>query len=224
MQLQTPLLNISDKSVSQTTVVDCGEQLVTLLGLHPRLLVDNSFENHKHLGYTPIFSVRETLGQKLVAAVDALPVEFSLLIKESLRPASIQQSFFNRRLARLTSEHPSLAKDQLIELTARFIAPPWVGGHPSGGAIDVTLCDSMGRELDLGCQYDEDEEASGGACISGFTKLHASAAANRRLLFSVLDNVGFVNYPFEWWHWSYGDRYWAVVQQQPHAIYGPVAA
>ncbi len=30
--------------------------------------------------------------------------------------------------------------------------------------------------------------------------------------------------PTEWWHWSYGDRYWALVTGAPAALYGPVAA
>jgi hypothetical protein len=34
--------------------------------------------------------------------------------------------------------------------------------------------------------------------------------------------VGFVNYPTEWWHWSYGDRYWALATGAPAACYGPV--
>nr|WP_249190190.1 M15 family metallopeptidase [Burkholderia sp. AU32357] len=37
-----------------------------------------------------------------------------------------------------------------------------------------------------------------------------------------LTRVGFTNYPSEWWHWSFGDRYWAVMQNESHAIYGPV--
>ena len=35
-----------------------------------------------------------------------------------------------------------------------------------------------------------------------------------------LQAVGFVNYPTEYWHWSYGDRYWAYQKGQPAAIYG----
>jgi len=34
--------------------------------------------------------------------------------------------------------------------------------------------------------------------------------------------AGFVNYPTEWWHWSYGDRYWAYATHRSAAIYGPV--
>ena len=33
---------------------------------------------------------------------------------------------------------------------------------------------------------------------------------------------GFVNYPTEWWHWSYGDRYWALTTGAAAALYGPV--
>jgi D-alanyl-D-alanine dipeptidase len=29
--------------------------------------------------------------------------------------------------------------------------------------------------------------------------------------------------PTEWWHWSYGDRYWALMTGAPAALYGPVA-
>jgi hypothetical protein len=30
-----------------------------------------------------------------------------------------------------------------------------------------------------------------------------------------------VNYPTEWWHWFYGDRYWAMSTGGSHARYGP---
>ncbi len=32
---------------------------------------------------------------------------------------------------------------------------------------------------------------------------------------------GWSNYPTEWWHWSYGDRYWALTLGRSHAIFGP---
>jgi len=38
-----------------------------------------------------------------------------------------------------------------------------------------------------------------------------------------LHAAGLVNYPTEWWHWSYGDRYWAMATGAPAAIYGPVS-
>jgi len=35
-----------------------------------------------------------------------------------------------------------------------------------------------------------------------------------------MQSQGFINYPTEWWHFSYGDRYWAYHQQASYAIYG----
>ncbi|WP_244137038.1 M15 family metallopeptidase [Burkholderia pyrrocinia] len=48
------------------------------------------------------------------------------------------------------------------------------------------------------------------------------ALRNRHVLIAALTGTGFTNYPSEWWHWSFGDRYWAVMQRESHAIYGPV--
>jgi zinc D-Ala-D-Ala dipeptidase len=38
----------------------------------------------------------------------------------------------------------------------------------------------------------------------------------------VLCREGLVNYPTEWWHYSYGDRYWALATGAAAALYGPV--
>jgi D-alanyl-D-alanine dipeptidase len=47
-------------------------------------------------------------------------------------------------------------------------------------------------------------------------------AATRDLLNRALAAVGLVNYPPHWWHWSYGDRFWACATQASHARYGPL--
>ena len=57
-------------------------------------------------------------------------------------------------------------------------------------------------------------------CLTHCTKVSKPAQENRELLFNVMEAQGFVNYPTEWWHFSYGDRYWAYHQQQDYAIYG----
>ncbi len=33
---------------------------------------------------------------------------------------------------------------------------------------------------------------------------------------------GFVNYPAEWWHWSYGDKMWAAYGKHPYAFFGKI--
>ncbi|MDQ7979540.1 M15 family metallopeptidase [Paraburkholderia sp. SARCC-3016] len=215
-------LSLSDARVSAMVTAECGERLVAIAGLHPRLRIDDSAANIACLGYQPKFTVRETVACRLVEAVSNLPSDYCLLVKEALRPAALQRFYFERRLRKVLVSNPGLAESDAIELTSRFVAPPSVAGHPGGGAIDITLCDRNGCELDLGCAYDADEVASGGACFSQFENLNAHARQHRSLMFAALEDAGFVNYPFEWWHWSYGDKYWAVVKQEAHALYGPI--
>ncbi|MDP4504885.1 M15 family metallopeptidase [Nonomuraea turcica] len=47
-----------------------------------------------------------------------------------------------------------------------------------------------------------------------------AGAANRCILGNALASAGFVNYPTEWWHWSFGERYWAYITQARYARYG----
>ena len=45
---------------------------------------------------------------------------------------------------------------------------------------------------------------------------------NREILFKAMKKAGFSNYSKEWWHWSYGDRGWAMRENKKFAIYGTV--
>lgn len=37
------------------------------------------------------------------------------------------------------------------------------------------------------------------------------AKKNPKILIECMEKVGFRNYPTEWWQWSYGDCYWAFL-------------
>ncbi|MCX6709655.1 MAG: dipeptidase, partial [Candidatus Woesearchaeota archaeon] len=89
----------------------------------------------------------------------------------------------------------------------------------TGGAVDITICDSKRRQMDMGSEIDFFPEN-----LSAREKISAIAKRNRALLKRCLEKQGFVNYPLEWWHWSYGDVYWAAVLKKKNAIYRPVSA
>lgn len=216
------LLPLSDPTVAATPTQESRDPMVALHA-EGRLFLDLSSENQQSLGYDHVFVLRRGVLEKLRSAAAALPTGYGLLLKETWRPAPFQAFIFERRKNRLASQHTELSESELVTLTSRFIAPPWVAGHPTGGAFDVALCDEAGRELEMGCAYDEDEVTSEGRCYSVASGLTEDALKHRRLMFGVLTAQGFVNYPFEWWHWSYGDKYWAVMANQPHALYDAVA-
>jgi len=43
----------------------------------------------------------------------------------------------------------------------------------------------------------------------------------KRLLFNIMIEEGFTNYPVEWWHYDYGNQFWAKIKGV-NAIYGRV--
>lgn len=53
-------------------------------------------------------------------------------------------------------------------------------------------------------------------------EISAVAQRNRQIMTKALLATGFINYPTEYWHWSYGDRYWAFHTKAPYAIYNTI--
>jgi len=54
------------------------------------------------------------------------------------------------------------------------------------------------------------------------SKVPATVRKNRDLLVQALHAQGGINYPDEWWHFSYGDRLWAEVTGQTQAFFAPI--
>lgn len=61
-------------------------------------------------------------------------------------------------------------------------------------------------------------------CLTHCNDISTDAKKNRQLLLGVMEAHGFINYPTEWWHFSYGDRYWAYHQSLKQAMYGSAEA
>lgn len=101
------------------------------------------------------------------------------------------------------------------------MSPPDIAPHSAGAAVDLTLADADGHELDLGTRMNAGPEESAGVCYTHAPNIGEEARAHRKLLGSVLTAAGLVNYPTEWGHWSFGDRYWALLTGKPVALYGP---
>jgi D-alanyl-D-alanine dipeptidase len=166
--------------------------------------------------------VRKELATRLEFARAALPPGIHLCVVEGYRPAHRQQAIIERYSAEIRAARPGIGEPELHILTSRYVAPLAVAPHVAGAAVDVTLVDSYGQELDLGTPIDATPEESGGRCYFAADGISREARAHRDLLARVLCREGLVNYPTEWWHYSYGDRYWAMATGAAAALYGPV--
>jgi D-alanyl-D-alanine dipeptidase len=197
---------LSDPRVLAVPVRDNGEPLVSL---------DTSLSPTGSL-------VRAGLAERLRAAASALPPGIGLRVVEGHRSVAAQQAIIAAYAVEVCAGRPGVSARELEVLTSRYVSPVDVAPHVAGAAVDLTLVDACGDELDLGTPIDATPEQSDGRCYFAADGIGADARAHRELLAGVLGDAGLVNYPTEWWHWSYGDRYWALVSGAPSALYGPL--
>lgn len=72
---------------------------------------------------------------------------------------------------------------------SKYVAPPDVAPHPTGGAVDLTLIDANGIELDLGTPYDAiPQETDNATFLMRQTSVHKQCkiARSSHTLFSLL--------------------------------------
>ncbi|WP_346777000.1 M15 family metallopeptidase [Streptomyces sp. HNM0575] len=205
---------MSDPRVAAVAVEDCGEPLVDCRGT---LRVDerrsDTTGSWAHL--------RSGVVERLVRAEELLPAGWRWLLVEGHRPPAVQQRIFDGYLATLRELRPGASESELTTAATRWVAPLATAGHVAGAAVDLTMCTASGTEVDMGCPEAATPEESGGACYTNARGLTRPARQNRAVMGEALSSMGLVNYPTEWWHWSYGDRYWAFTVGAGSAVYGP---
>ncbi|MFT5964327.1 MAG: D-alanyl-D-alanine dipeptidase [Flavobacterium sp.] len=80
-----------------------------------------------------------------------------------------------------------------------YVADPAKGSiHNRGGAIDITLVDAAGTELDMGTPFDY----FGIEASHNYTSLSEEVQENRKLLKDVMTIAEFSSFDSEWWHYN----------------------
>jgi D-alanyl-D-alanine dipeptidase len=117
------------------------------------------------------------------------------LVLDAMRPQRVQQQLWD-----------ALEGTDL----QMYLANPVRGSiHSYGMALDITILDENGRELDMGTGFDDMTELSHPKLEEGFLlsgRLTEAQVANRRLLREAMHHAGFVGINTEWWHFDCGDR------------------
>lgn len=209
---------MSDPVITAIPVRECGERLVDVRATG-RLLVDPRKQDPEG----DFTQLREGVADRLLAAQGSLPDGLRLLFIEGYRPLALQRAYFEEYLHELRGDHPELSAQELFSAASRHVSPPDIAPHSAGAAVDLTLATAGGTELDMGTRVNASPEESDNACFTAARSVSAEARANRDILARALTSAGFVNYPTEWWHWSCGDRYWALGTSAPAARYGPAS-
>jgi zinc D-Ala-D-Ala dipeptidase len=213
-------LRLEDKLIKRMPIKECGERLVKLRSGRNGIFVDMEEMSRKAQGL-PLGQcyVRKAVAVKLIKAQSYLPKGMHLKIIDGFRPISAQKRIYLYYFRKFKREK-KMSKDALEAITDDWVSNPWKGvpPHSTGGTVDLTILDKEGMELDMGSLVNSTEDVS----ATNSRNISKEGRRNRRLLINIMTKSGFVNYMQEWWHWSYGDRRWAVAKRKGAAIYGPL--
>ena len=135
-----------------------------------------------------------------------------------LKPELLQK--IGARLARECGDTPPDAAFISRRVAALIAHCPKTGTHMSASALDISvLRRGDGSELPRGAPYLEMSELT--PMESPF--ISPNCQLNRRLITGIMREFGFVEYPFEFWHYSSGDAIAALVgKKTAPARYGAV--
>jgi len=134
--------------------------------------------------------------------------EYHLLVYDGLRPLSVQWEMWN-----------ALDTVPFLE-RVKFVSNPKNGSvHNYGAAVDLTICNSKRKPLDMGAGYDDMRKVAYPSLESEFLasgEITQQQIDNRKLLRRALKSQGFSNIPTEWWHFNAFPR--PVVKSKYHIV------
>ncbi len=181
------------------------------------------FEETDRLFLNPEFRddwrIRTEIRQRIEKASMTLPDGLAFMIYEAYRSRQQQQQIWDPLYAKLQRENPQWDADELYAETSFWIAPPdgFGSGHQAGAAVDITLATLDRCPLDMGTHMNEKS-----AFTMTASPVSQHSRKNRDILISTLAQYELVNYPHEWWHFSYGDRLWAEITGKTQAFFEPI--
>jgi len=126
--------------------------------------------------------LRDATAQALVKANEAFAKKgYRIKIYDCYRPLTIQKRMW------------------AIVSNPKYVADPAKGSiHNRGGAVDITLVDASGKELDMGTAFDH----FGPEAAHEYNGVSNQVRQNRKLLRRIMEKSGFKAFESEWWHYN----------------------
>ena len=127
--------------------------------------------------------LRKSTAEALVKANEAFKqLGYRIKLFDCYRPLSVQKKMWK------------------ILPGTHYVANPAKGSkHNRGAAVDLTLVDAQGKELNMGTPFD----FFGKEAHHTYTQHSKEVLENRKLLKETLDKFNFKSIYSEWWHYEY---------------------
>ena len=166
-------------------------ELVDIREMAPHIVVDLKYATEDNFTKRKLYDsntcfLRKSVAVKLGAVQKELEgMGLGLKVWDCYRPLSVQRIFW------------AILPDE------RYVADPEKGSrHNRASAVDLTLVDSQGKELQMPTGFDDFSPRA----HHQYQDLPAQAIKNRELLKGLMEKAGFIPLPEEWWH--YDDKTW----------------
>lgn len=154
-------------------------------------------------------SMRQGAYERLVRAAELLPSAWQIVLKAGFRPYDVQLMVLDTFIQESETRNPDWNDEQHLAYAQTFVADPRIvcPPHVTGGAVDIDIkLRSTGQHVDMGCPPNTDSEIA---------YLHSDLLTqeqyqNRLTLLGAMLEAGFAPNVNEWWHYQYGETYWAA--------------
>ena len=164
--------------------------LVDIREVNPRIVVDMKYASEDNFTKRKLYDSNTCFLRKPTAVkLDTVQKELEkmnlgLKVWDCYRPLAVQWIFW------------AILPDE------RYVANPKNGSrHNRASAVDLTLVDSQGKELQMPTGFDDFSPRAD----HHYQDLPARAIENRELLKSLMEKAGFISLPEEWWHYDDGN-------------------
>ena len=182
-----PAVLIAILLISATYLPAQDAGLVDITGINKNILLDIKYATTDNfLGEAVYPAARCFVVRPMAAKLDSIQRELELMglglkIFDGYRPYSVTKKMWE------------------ILPDDRYVANPINGSrHNRGAAVDLTLVDSLGNELEMPTAFDDFTEKA----AHSYNNLSDTVKANRALLKSIMEKYGFTPIKSEWWHYD----------------------
>jgi D-alanyl-D-alanine dipeptidase len=165
--------------------------VVDIKEVNPRIVVDMKYASEDNFTKKKLYDsntcfLRRSTAVKLNEVQKKLEeMNLGLKVWDCYRPLAVQRIFW------------AILPDE------RYVANPETGSrHNRASAVDLTLVDSQGKELQMPTGFDDFSSRAD----HGYQNLPDQVIRNRALLKGLMEKGGFISLPEEWWH--YDDEKW----------------
>jgi D-alanyl-D-alanine dipeptidase len=223
------------KPYSKIPIQDCGESLVPI-ALETICLEDPApyvLLGADYQGKSP-YCLRTGVLTALAQAQENLSQGqpgWKIKVFDAYRPIAVQQFMVDYTFGQIL-ERDKLTLEQLSEVQRQQVLeevyqiwaipshdPATPPPHSTGAALDITLIDESGQAVAMGGEIDELSPRSQPNFYQQATDQEAQIYHHHRcLLNDLMESVGFLRHPGEWWHFSLGDQLWAWQYNQRNPI------